>query len=338
MNYFWLISDTSKSWGLQTCVPSGIFKTGGYLAKRQNRIRSLSLVTDDYCQLGTAGGGVLDLTQLKHLRRLSWKKIRIDGETEEALRAWFRSDLELIESLELAFSDLSIENILQHDDDHDEYKTQPHSFFFSRRVLGLNRGDRHSKLPSLKNLCFSRVWFTHLSSETAHFFNFSRLRSLKLRSCPDANSLLHAVVKRGIPIRLTTLEVATVFENHEEISALKHFLSSFRGLQFLYLDIHHVFKDFHENLQAIAEHRPTLRQLTYGHGNMDLDDICEDAGYGHPELSSTDPGFTQYLCDTVGLLANPILKEGKLECLGVCDSFVALVCNMYPSMFYIKPR
>lgn len=305
---------------MKTCIPVGLFGEDGYLATRQNRIRSLSLITDSRCPYDTADG-TLDLTSFKHLRDFSWKNIRTENETLQAFKSWLQSDIPSLETLELSFALIPEDLDLTHDQPGQYVPTPGSNLFFdvSRDIIS---GARFPKFPSLKSLTLTAAYIAPVYPEIARFFNFSRLQTLRLRSCPNANRLLDAVVKSRIPIQLKTFELVTFMEVFRGCSALVSFLKSFRGLEQLYLDVEHQVEEVPDYIQTIAEHRSTLKRLAYRAVQLDIDLLCDGDSYPEPE-------FTPQICDSMKSLGTSILEQGKLECFSFCASLVFLVCIVF---------
>lgn len=87
------------SWELGCCVPDEIFGEGGFLNFDQNAIQDLSLTTDGTCpskELEHLEG----LSNLQHLRRLSWKGLN-PNHIQVLLRDTLMENCAHLESLEL---------------------------------------------------------------------------------------------------------------------------------------------------------------------------------------------------------------------------------------------
>lgn len=289
------------------------------MAKKQKRLQSLSLVTGISCDRDIVAKDSLDLSKFKHLRTFRWTNIRIDNGTLRAFRTWFKSQIEHLENLELQFTeeyavayDYSSQNI------NDAF--DPDSNSFCDKSLGLYLGDRYSKFPSLKTLCLTEVCITPLYTEIACFFNFSRLHTLRLRGCPFASELLAAVAQSRMPINLTTFEYSTARGYNVGMNnGLEPFLKSFKGLQYLYLEIHEEpYAPSVVPIHSIAEHKSTLKHLAYCFMCLTLGYICQ---YGDCD----SPKFPPQICDFVKPSVTEILERGKLECFSFSDSLAVLV-------------
>lgn len=293
------------------------------MAKKQKRLQSLSLATGTFCDRDIVANDALDLSQFKHLRTFRWTNILADNSTLLAFRAWFNSEVEQLENLknlenlELQFIE---ENAVAYDgSDRDRDAFDPESNSFCDKSLGLYLGDRYSKFPSLKTLSLGGVCITPLYTEIAYFFNFSRLHTLRLRGCPFAGELLATVAKSSIPIKLTTFEYSTARGNHiARNNGLDSFLKSFRGLEYLYLDIHDDPEVYSAPVRSIVEHKLTLKHLAYNFSWFRFENIC-----GH--YRCTHPGFAYQPRDYADPSVTSILQEGKLTCFSFSDSLVGLV-------------
>lgn len=214
-----------------------------------------------------------------------------------------------------------------------KYVPEPESELFFHLSQSYFPGTKFPKFLSLKSLNLTNACIAPVYPDIACFFNFSRLQTLKLRCCPNATRLLHAVVKSHIPIQLKTFEFFTFTRSRKDGDlALVPFLRSFRGLEQLYLEVQHGDHEIPIFIQSIAEHRSTLKRLAYRAYHLKRDanhfDQHNIVDFGHGDLLP-NPEITQQLCDSMKPLGTSILEQGKLECFSFRITLLILVCVIF---------
>lgn len=242
------------------------------------------------------------------------------------LAEWlYNSEFPFLETLELGFVladcwGVTVTEYSQDDRTPPHYEPRLATNVFFALCEYLIPEARFPKFPALKYLSLEEAWFTAAYREMACYFNFSNLHTLKLRNCPNAAGLLHAIVKSGIPIQLTTFEFSELryfFDKEKE--ALILFLKYFRGLEQFYLDICDKDKRSPDFPQAIAEHSSTLKYVTY-HVTTRRNRHCVVVRGG-------EPASAQQGCKLSELLGASIFAKDKLECFSFGGSLTILVCT-----------
>jgi hypothetical protein len=144
--------------------------------------------------------------------------------------------------------------------------------FFTRDILGLPQGAVEPMFPALRMLSLSVVPFTDTAEETASAFDFSCLRSLKLRRCPGCENFLQCIMNSNEPIGLKSLEIEP---NNwtKEVSTMSGFLKSFQGLEDLFISAESGPRGYSGILslwRAVRHHKSTLRRvsITYDTSNL----------------------------------------------------------------------
>lgn len=247
----------------------------------------------------------MDLTAFKNLRHVSWLGIGTDIGSRRALNNWFKSSVEHIQTLHLGFGP---------DYDNDREQVYP----LLAEVLDLKPGDENPRFPSLRSLALSNVRFFHRCAEIIRFFNIGGLYTLRLDTSWDQDHLLETLVESNVPVNLTTLVLIldTGYEVHPCTNPTVLFLESFRGLQHLYIELYCCSLVYSPFLRVAAKH--PLKEFVFSLGMGD--GFCDNI------MCCTLTGFLAVLYDSVEPLLNSILTGGTLECLGIPDSLILLVC------------
>jgi len=283
-----------------------------FLSTKQNRLTSLSLVTDNHCIWRQYTEAYHSLTLLKCLRHLSWCAIQ---STKDfcALAKIFKGNSEHLENLELDLLDWADASEVLHRGDGNR-SSNP----FARDVLRLEAGQRRVLFPCLRRLSLSAVSFRRSIEDMASAFNFERLQTLKLRNCPGTNALLEMLVDSDQTIRLTSLELVVRSLYPEESTsrpAACRFLQMFHGLKDLFMLVDAPESATETYWRAVLYHKSTLRRVVYHERCVDLDDES-------PNLElPMDNGlkWDRSMFDS--------FPGSDLECVGLCDSPVYLVCS-----------
>lgn len=159
------------------------------------------------------------------------------------------------------------------------------NFFASETLDGL-RGKESVKLSTLKALSVSALSFKTSAEMMASAFEFSGLRSLTLRKCPGAVSLLKTLVDTNLTIQLTSFEIMANEVNEDEWGTevgdpVSRFLGFFTGLEELSISIRksegHILNIMKE---YIRNHKQTLKRLVYEDARVNSD---EENCYRHEQ-------------------------------------------------------
>jgi hypothetical protein len=312
----------NSSWELGTCIPMEILGHSGCLLRKQNSIQSIRLITGSSCPYNVDGSCSINLSTLSCLRSISWIGLRSVTDFK-ALRCALQANSTHLTELELDFINWTKANS-SWSFDHGRSKN-----FFARRILRLSTDQNEIKFPALRVLSLSKVSLRSAITEMMYAFNFSWLRSLKLRFCPGAEEFLIRVIDSGQTVRLTSLEFqADIEEEHRDISdTVSTFLEAFEGLEEFF------FSDPGPSWtmalwRSMLHHKGTLTRFVHHQRvvNLDEDDSDFEELCDLRDLSLLDR-------DTAELNGSPSqnpLGELNLECIGLCCAPVLLVCVLSP--------
>lgn len=189
---------------------------------------------------------------------------------------------------------------------------------FAQDVLRLEAGQRRVLFPCLRRLSLSAVSFHRSIEDMASAFNFEQLRTLKLQNCPGTNALLEMLVDSNQTIRLTFLElvVRNLYPEHSTSTpAVCRFLQTFHGLKdlFMLFDVPESVTETYWD--AVLHHKSTLRRIVYHERSVDLNNESPNFELPADNGLSWDGSMFDFV------------PGGNLECVGLCDSPVYLVCS-----------
>ncbi len=283
-----------------------------FLLTKQHCVVSLSLVSDNGCIDVPFVDDYQSLALLTCLRHLSWRALQSVWDFK-ALRNILPGNSEHLEELELDLLDWVGANE-ELSNGHGEQLEN----LFARDVLRLEAGQRRVLFPCLRRLSLSAVSFLRSIEDMTSAFNFERLQTLKLRNCPGTNALLEMLVDSNQTIRLTSLELVLCSLYPEESTsrpAACRFLQMFHGPKDLFLLVDAPESVTETYWRAILHHKSTLRRVVYHERCVDLND-------GSPNFElPMDNGlkWDRSMVDS--------FPGSDLECVGLCDSIVYLVCS-----------
>ena len=119
-------------------------------------------------------------------------------------------------------------------------------------------------------------------------------------------------------IRLTSLELV-LRNDHPEWSksapAVCRFLKTFHSLEDLFMLIHRLESPSVKYWDAVLHHKPTLKRVVYHEREMGIDDESAFVELPADKMLSWDAS----MCE--------LFRGDSLECIGLCDSSVYLVCS-----------
>ena len=168
--------------------------------RHQRRLEALSLTTDGGCILEPYGE--VDLTHFSEIQSFTWRGIN-RGEDFQSLGNFFKANsknittlnLDLVNWIEAERTWYNFERAL-----HGGFRPCPDNSF-ATKVLGI-QGKGNVFFQSLESLSLSAVSCTSVGSKMIQVFNFSNLRTLKLRNCSSSLTLLEEFVKMAQAPRL----------------------------------------------------------------------------------------------------------------------------------------
>ncbi len=282
------------------CLPNIVLT---FLSTKQNRLISLSLVTDHCCGWSSLAKTYLSLAVLTRVRHLSWRALH-SVEDFSALTKILEGNAEHLEELELDLLDWvgATEGLRAG-------RLNGSRNLFARDVLRLEAGKRRVLFPCLHSLSLSAVSFRQSIEDMASAFNFERLQTLKLRNCPGTNTLLEMPVDSNQTIRLTSLEliVRSLYpESSKSTPAACRFLQMFHGLKDLFMLIHAPERVTGTYWAAVLHHKSTLKRLVYHERSVDLNDESPTFEFPVDNGLSWDGSMLD------------LLRGGDLECIGLC--------------------
>ena len=276
----------------------------------QSQLESLSIITDCSCyevEYYPKGG----LHKLKSLKRLCWR----------APNPGYICDLtDMIYTNAVSLQHLEVDLVsweyVGSERRLDPYQDGPGGLADSLRFWRAPEGKISGPtLPALQTLCLTEVG---LGKASAGVFDFSMLRTLKLRNCDKWDRLLEDAVRLRLPIGLKILEIharhdrTVVIQGYhrEEVpnadEILLKFLAAFNGLEELYVGLEGTVL-FDKILPGLLAHRATLKRFVH--------DLRTVGGHPDPEhplnaISSLDDDESVRLLDqfqlrAMGLSLNP---------------------------------
>ncbi|PGH18272.1 hypothetical protein AJ79_00611 [Helicocarpus griseus UAMH5409] len=289
------------SWNISLCEPPDIFGSAGYLLTHQSRhIKAIELNGNSYCRCHSPPEV---LSELKHLRHLSWVVHPWNAESNRLMNGLYHS----IESLELS-----------------SFSQEPMYMLLSRQPLYF-LFDQSARWLRLRSLSLNYLWFGPFVHDMGLLTVIGQLRSLKLLHCAYTLFFLEEVVKQNIVVRLKSFEIGlsemaelVVFRGDAQTTpqkVLEDFLLSFDGLEELYIWglIQRPGSPRVTLENGILNHKSTLRRLVH-HWRALVDDesnthtwICE-----HP--------LRWHKC------ADMVLQNLNLVCFGFTMVPYLLVC------------
>jgi hypothetical protein len=190
--------------------------------------------------------------------------------------------------------------------------------FFAWNILKLPPGDMKRMFPALQVLSLSAVSFTSAAKEIANAFDFSSLRSLKLRFCPGWEDFLQQVSHSNQPIRLKSLEVQSSISDETDHApdTISGFLGIFEGLEELFIYTHGPSPETIDIWHSALRHKATLRRFSHHQRSINLD---EDPPVFEKEYDLSDLSFVSWRI--AELIKDPLrnpFSDLDLECIGLC--------------------
>lgn len=195
---------------------------------------------------------------LKSLRRLRW---RAPGTTFiRELSGMIHRNAETLQHLEVDLVRLDILEYYMHE--RSLYEDSPHGFAHSIGFWRVPQGKISGPTyPALQTLCLTEVGLT---AAAVTDFDFSVLRTLKLRNVDDWDAFLENAVRMRLPIALKTLEIHARPSSldHDEDEVLLKFLTTFDGLEELYISLRGP-RPTNLFWEGVINHRATLKKLVH---------------------------------------------------------------------------
>ncbi|KAL9091325.1 MAG: hypothetical protein Q9165_004959 [Trypethelium subeluteriae] len=228
------------------------------------------------------------------MRKLVW---RGSGVPELfAVGALLRSSAEVLKEIEVDRVDPSI----------DEYRHSPPRSRLAYEFLKLVPGERSLLFPHLQKLSLSGFDLVSASTDIISAFNFSQLRSLKLRDCSKTDDLLSILASSSLPIRLTYFEFVYLeyYDAKDDLSYLARFLHSFRALKELHVLYPDLGKATDQLWPSILHHKQTLERLLFHEVGVQL----------NPQFSMKEDRLVRALSE-----------QDNFQCLGICCRPIYLV-------------
>jgi hypothetical protein len=282
----------------------------GHLALKQNNIESIRLITDGACSWNLDDQCPIALSAFKHLKILSWRGLRSENDLEALIGALRQNSNQLIElELDLIRCGLANTSFGTEEDDPNN--------FFARDILELPPGGTKQVFSALQILSLSAVSFSSAEENIASAFDFSSLRSLKLRFCPGWENLLYHAAHSNQRIRLESLEIQSSLEDvvQDAGDVVADFLQAFVGLRELFistgspeptLDLWRSLLFHKSTLRRFVHHQRCLN-IDYEAGNFEGEYDLPDLSFAPEDLAKLDEDQSQ----------NPF-GDLDLECIGLC--------------------
>ena len=289
-------------WDLGTFkhFPNMILGEHGQLMTHHNQITKLSLIRRPDCE-----AGIMPLWVYSNLRELTFNGIKEECEFA-TLKACFDRHHEQLEALDLDF---------------DWSETEEH-YELADIFTSEGEDDFENYMPKLRKLSLSSASFNDVWDDTwvvyINAFNLQRVAELRILNCRYTAEMLNYMAQISLPLQAKKVELAlrcpyAGVENHS-IDILAPFIC----LKDLFVMLEAAFNDrFY--LESILRHQNTLQRLVYHRRNYEMHD--GDSPYFEEwfDVSSID--------EREGRLAH-LLRQNKLECLGVCTEPSKLQKNL----------
>lgn len=287
-----------------TCIPPQILGPFGHLPLKQKGIESIRLTTDGACEWNLYGNCLIDLSEFKNLKSLSWSGLRSENDFSTLHGALQQFSNQLVE-LDLDLIDWNTVNyfLMDQDDSRD---------FFVRRILAIPPGGRKGMFSALQLLSLSGVSLIDFPEEITEAFDFKTLRSLKLRLCPGWDDFLQHACQSCQPIALKSLEIQITDDIEDNFrDTISEFLESFEGLEKLFISTNSA-RDPLDLWYAALHHKSTLRRFVHH-----VRGGASEDGFSYEDMDRPDLSFTQKEIKSFGgwFLNNPLHKL-DLECIG----------------------
>jgi hypothetical protein len=263
------------------------------------------------------------LSAFKHLKKLSWRGLAFSDHFRSLRETLQQSSHQLVElELDLINRDMTASHV---GEGYEEYDN-----FFAGYVLQLTPGSKKQVFPTLKVLSLSVVSFKAAEKELANAFDFSMLRSLKLRLCPGWEDFLEEVSHSQQQINLRCLEIQSDNSTSDALPKIAKFVEPFDGLEDIFVSISSITSPS-ETLavwRSALQHKSSLRRFVHHHRTMDAEDDFT------PFRRSLDAPDLSLAPEDFGMLVNKPsenpLSHLNLECIGLC-------CNPRLLVIYTNP-
>ncbi|RYP13818.1 hypothetical protein DL765_006690 [Monosporascus sp. GIB2] len=246
----------SFSWEMGSCIPWDIMGHSGWLTRHQKNIESLTIVNGSQCPHRASSNKKPDFT-LKPFRRLeSFTYIGIVAGKE-----WIQVSMALRRN---APHLRRVELDLVWPGGWERPGIRASHAFLSLTV----HFDRwtHTRYPALRELALSNGCFED-TSRLVPAFAWENITSLSLVRCTGARAFMETLTNASsVRLRLKTLELSSEAQDADpsEERVITSFLTSFRGLENLYLHVEAMLHDGSDSiLRAASHHRDTLRRFSY---------------------------------------------------------------------------
>ncbi|KFZ17811.1 hypothetical protein V501_01554 [Pseudogymnoascus sp. VKM F-4519 (FW-2642)] len=267
----------SFSWELGTCIPPHILGPWGYLPVKQTSLEALTLITGSKCHY--EDDGLLDLSQFRALRQISWIGLHSDSHFMDLQYA--------LETNSKHLTHLRLEYVNEPDvscfgDNHDTNDDDAnigdqgiyYRNYFAREALGLKRSAislDDVMFPSLSSLSLGCVPLKNAEEALVHALNISGLRHLSLRQCPGMDNFLTEVAASGQILSLLSLEYTCGVGEYDMCAALEKIFSIAPNLTSLFLLLIGPTSTL-EFWRALAHSRLPITRFIYHQRWMSFDD------------------------------------------------------------------
>lgn len=265
------------SWELGTCIPPQVLGPWGYLPVKQTSLEALTLITGSKCHY--EDDGLLDLSQFRALRQISWIGLHSDSHFMDLQYA--------LETNSKHLTHLRLEYVNQpdvscfgdnHDTDDDDANSGDQGIYyrnyFAREALGLKRSAislDDVMFPSLSSLSLGCVPLKNAEKALVHALNISGLRHLSLRQCPGMDNFLTEVAASGQILSLLSLEYTCGVGEYDICAALEGIFRIAPNLTSLFLLLIGPTSTL-EFWRALAHSRLPITRFIYHQRWMSFDD------------------------------------------------------------------
>ncbi|RYP84407.1 hypothetical protein DL769_001196 [Monosporascus sp. CRB-8-3] len=246
----------SFSWEMGSCMPWDIMGRSGWLTRHQKDIESLTIMNGSQCPHRGSSNKKPDFTldPFSRLESFTWIGIMAGKEWSEVAAALKRNAPHLRRvKLDLVWPGGW------------ERPKVPASYVYLGITMGFGRWFC-IPYPAVRELAFSNGFF----EDTSHLvpaFAWDNITSLSLVRCTGRRAVMEALTNTSsVRLRLKMLELSSEAQDADpsEERVITSFLTSFRGLENLYLHVEAMLHDRSDSiLRAASHHRDTLRRFSY---------------------------------------------------------------------------
>ncbi|KAL9115758.1 MAG: hypothetical protein Q9227_000126 [Pyrenula ochraceoflavens] len=278
----------------------------------QKKVESVTLITDATCLKHDRIRSWPNFGQLSRVSMLSWKGIGRWKELE-ALKNCIINSRKQLKSLTLDFIDQNMVHAIYSRDF--PRQTDPENDILPSTALGLNTVLKIEDRLELESLALSSLPFHIFQWEFANMFTLSKLRHLKLSTCPSSlgvlQSITHAITKPENRLNLQSFEIKIIDESFEASPSSEEqgpklivakFLATCGRLEDLFISLPGV-DDWDSIFKAILNYQNSVKRLVFD-AVAGIEHQDHRLMFPIPWSSSLDEVFQLHWLQAIGLSWN----------------------------------